>query len=285
MSEQEIQPQTQQPVAEQTQTATTEAPPENPEEKRFASRFAALSKREKAAVQREQAAKAAEETLRSKEAKINSLEQLLSTAKDNPIALLEAAGLSMDDLVNYHIRNAKEVTPEDKIAALEAKVQKELESRDKARQEEESKRKQVEQEAEEQYIVQMIESYHKEVNDFIDAHPEEYETILAYNAKDEVFSLVRDHFAETGTILSPEDAAKQVEAGLLSELEKVLSLKKLQSKIQPPKEEITLPQRKSAPTLSSSQVLSDPIMGVTRRWSNEERMQRAAAKLQFVDRK
>lgn len=288
----EIQASVQPAVVEQTTPAPTvpvlepetEKPTENPDDKRFASRFAALSKREKQLIDRERAIKTESETFKAEQVKMQKVVDAIAKGKENPVAVLEAAGITYDYLTRFILNNNK-VDPEDKLSILEKKIEEDKQerlSKERAREEAEVK-------AQETYIEQMIDSYRKETHQHILSNPEQYELIIANDAKDEVFSLIVEHFAETGQIMPPDEAAQKVEEYLFKEIEKtILSSKKFASKLAPVKEEATkAPSKPKVPpkTLSNNLVMSDPVGSNTeKQMTREERLKAAASKLRYVDR-
>lgn len=243
------------------------------QEEKFASKFAALSRKEKALLEREK-------SIKEQSSKFEKFGSLLETAKENPLALLEEAGLTFDDLANYVLSQGKEKDPA-------SEVMKRLEALESQRAEDQKRAEQKELDRQKAYVEKAITEYRKDLDGYIAANPDDYELILANNAQDDVWEVVEEYFYETGEILAPEQAAKQVEDYLVAEAEKLLKSKKLASRFSP--KEATPDAQKAnsngqgnSPkiTLTNSQTLpagekpSGPL-------SKEERMKRALEKLQF----
>ena len=280
-------PATTEPLNPETTAPVSNEPPK--EDPRSAARFAALARREKQAVEREKAIKAREEKIAADEAKFQPIVDALANAKSNPTAILNAAGVTLDEVISFTLRNGAPAE-EDKLTVLERR----LEDEKKAREEAEQRRKTEEEKAQQKYIETMIDSYRTELKQHLAQHPDDYELILASDAADEVFSTIVEHFAQTGQILSPEVAAKEYEAGLFAATEKVLGLKKFSGRVKAPepapeekKEQPFTPPQRNTPaprTLSSSQTMSAPLVKQPASMGREERMKAAAAKLVFTQK-
>ncbi len=257
-----------------------------PDEQRMGARFAALSKRERELVEKERNFKAQLDQAQQQQTKIQPILDAIAQAKTNPGALLEAAGISMDHLVRFYM-NGGQPTPEDKIELLQQQIEEDRETRRKEREEAEAERvKQAQAQVDRQ-----IDAYKREVVAHIAENPEDYELILAHEAQDEVFNLIIEHHSETGEILSPDVAAKKYEEDLVAAMEKVMGLKKFEGRVKPkeeaqPEETPEATSKRSAPTsLSSKQVMSDPVSKPNAPMTRDERLRAAAAKLQFTDKK
>lgn len=264
----------------------TPPPDTKPKEDPMGKRFAALSRKEKEILNERQAIAAEKAAVEADKARMQKIVTAVANAKANPMALLTEAGVTYDELTRYILNDGKP-SPEDRIAELDNKLEEERRARISA----EEKRELERQQADEAYITKMIDDYRKETNDHIASNPEAYESIIAYDAQDEVFSAIRDHFAETGKILSPEEAAKQVEAELDSIIEKTLKLNKVQAKLKPPEPEpkkttAEPPKTTRTPpkTLSTSHVSSPTPKKETVSLDKNERLKRAMEKLVFTDR-
>lgn len=266
------------------ETPPVEAPPA--EDPKIAARFAALSRREKQAVEKERAVKELEARISQEREQYSRHLEAIQKAKENPVALLEAAGIDFDYLTRF-ILNDNKVAPDDKLGAIERRIA-EVEAAAAAKVE---ALQQAEIQRQEQYIETMIDSYRQELKSEIASKADDYEMIIANGAEDDVFSMITEHFAATGEILPPEVAAKQFEDQLYQEAVKFLGLKKFSAHLKPPVAEPEIPklqepvqkERLVPKSLSSTQVLGATPR--TQSMSSEERLKQAAAKLQFLDRK
>lgn len=278
-----------------TPPAAGEAPPVTPpppKEDPMGKRFAALSRKEREllterqAIAAEKAALAAEkESHGADKTKMQKLVSAVAAAKENPMAVLQEAGITYDQLTKYILNDGK-ASPEDRIAELDQKIENERLERIRS----EEARELAKQKADDDYIVGMIDEYRKETEAHISSDPAAYELILAYDAQNEVFSLIRDHFAATGKVLSPEDAAKQVEADLEKTIDELIKLGKVQAKLKPPEPE---PKKTEPPktnvrpvpkTLSTKHVSAPTPAPANASLSRDERLKRAMGKLVFTDR-
>lgn len=250
----------------------------------MAARFGALARREKAVVEQEKNAKALLAQAEAEKAKYQPILDAIAKGKENPQAILDAAGVTLDQVIKFHVNNGKP-TEEDRVAELERKLEADKAERKAA--EEANRAAQLE--AHKAYVERMINMYRDELKAHIASSPDDYELIIAHDAQDDVFSEIEEHFAKTGEILAPDVAAKQFEAKLQTAVEKALGLKKFAGRlkpVEPPAEESTTPppQRTKVPakTLSTTQVMSDPVKKRESSQSRDERLKAAAAKLQFT---
>ena len=63
-----------------------------------------------------------QEEVKAQAARVKQLEETLARAKENPLALLEAAGLSYEQLTQAVLRDGQEPTPDDRVRSLEEKL-------------------------------------------------------------------------------------------------------------------------------------------------------------------
>ncbi len=115
--------------AETTSVETPVATPETPEtpvaatpetdkpekDPKLASRFAALTKKEREIIQREKAFK-------EQQAKLQAYEKALQQAKQNPLEYLQAAGLTLEEALSQIINEGKEPTEQDRLSSIEQKI-------------------------------------------------------------------------------------------------------------------------------------------------------------------
>jgi hypothetical protein len=266
---------------ETTEVETTQEPEQPKEDPKFSQRFAALSKKEKELYQKEKALK---ESLQ----KLEEFNATLSKSKEDPLVLLKAAGFnSLEDYLQAVISTDKEAP--DPYKQKVDQIEKEIEAY-KAAQEEQ--RKAYEEQVKQEQLTQI----HNQINSFITEQGDKYELIQAYNAIEDVWSLIERVYIETKgeTHLTIEQASDEVEKYYFDkakeEAERVLKLKKLALKAESPKEET--PKRTETkevvkdefdlpPTLTNASTSipnpSTPML------SREERLKRAASKLKWND--
>lgn len=258
---------------ETTQQATAEAPKvETPEEEKspspkddpkFAAKFAALSKREKAIMQKEQAFK-------EQQARFSKYEADMKTFEEDPIKWLESKGLTFDKLTQRALNDGKK-PPEERIKELEDRIT----QKEKEREENEKKSAQERYEAQKSAFV-------TEIGTFLEKNADTYElTTVADEPAELIYSVIEAHYKKTNRILPIQEAAELVEKHFESELEsKYLSKKKVQSKFVPKAPEPTAPSTPKAPsqTLTNTQAANVPTPSTNKALSIEE-SKRAAAQL------
>lgn len=201
------------------------------------SQFAALARREKAiraqAQQQEQASKARELAFTAKEAelqaKLASYEQSYVSKdrlKADLLGTLTEQGLSYDDITQQFLNNQSPLDPrvqshiqklEAKLAALEAKA---------TQGEEQAKSSQAEQ------YQAAIKQITNDTRQLISTDPE-FEMVKATGSVKDVVELIERTFNEKGTLLTVEDAARQVEEYLTDEALKLSRTGKIQKRLQP----------------------------------------------------
>ena len=237
-------------------------------------RFAELTRRAKEQYRKEQELKQLEE-------KLNPVNEALTKVKENPLALLDAAGITFEDLTDFILNEAnqqtntsKELTVEEKVEQLELKLKAEEEAKQRQRLEEEQAQ---------------IESSIKSFNDTVKelAQQPEFELIHTTEQHEMVYDLVLAHYEQSGQVLPVLEAMQLVEAHLLEELEsKALKANKIRQRLMvesQPKPQVTPQvQKPVAPkvTLSNSMAPSTSAQP-SNKFSPEEAKARAVAMLKF----
>lgn len=187
-------------------------------------RFAALARQEKQLRQRQQAILQKEEQWKTEKTRYESDYIPKTAITSDLMGTLTKLGIGYDKLAEIY-NSAPPPELRNFIAPYEAKIQ-ELESRinqipDQFKQQEDQNYKQA--------LVQIK----NDVQTIVSAAPSEYECIAAEGdiGHDAVVALIEQNFKTRGTILSAEEASKQVEAYLLDEHVKRANLAKVKSKI------------------------------------------------------
>lgn len=212
----------------------------------FDSKFAALSRKEKQLREREsQMQQQYEAKLAEIEARLEQLSApkepevqqepelpLEYRLKRDPLGTLKELGLSYDQLTNLALNDGKLTTEmqmdlmrqdlEDKYNSKFESLQNELLERDKR--------------LEEEKYNEVVNNYRNELTTFINNN-DNYELIQANDAADVVYDVIEEHYNETGSIMSKQEAADQVEAYLEEKMEKLLKLNKLKSRFEPQTEQ------------------------------------------------
>lgn len=258
------------PVAVPEAVVEAQKPPEKTkEELEFASRFAALTKREKTILAQQ---RAMQEKAKDLEA-LTKYEEAKKNAKQNPIAILESLGLDYKYLTDY-ILNDNKPTTEGKLGTLEQQVQ--------ALQQQLAQKEQLEKQMKQE---QTINQFKYAIKDHVDKNGDAFELIRANDAYETVFEVASNVFDETGEIPDIDDVAKQVETYLEGEVEKLTKVKKVLNKFAPPPPAPEAsPQVDTKPslskTLTNASVSSVPGT-TTKTLSPDESVRRAAAKLKW----
>lgn len=244
-----------QPAADASDAPAAESATPKPAEPaapppKVAATFAALARQEKATRARaaEVERKAAE--LAAREAKVKEYEQTREAAKLNPMAYLQAAGLTFDEIAQYQLQGGP--TADAKLAALEAK----LEAQAKAAEQREAARIEAEKARSSEAERSAVAALQKDITLHLTAADsrERYELLSALgdDAPREVYALISGWYQKNGEFLSIERAAGMLEDHLTKDLEaKVKASKKLSHLIAPP----ALPV---PPAVSTTKPVSEP---------------------------
>ena len=235
---------------------------------RESARFAELAKRQRELTQKQLEIKAKEERL-------TPVEQALAKAKENPLAALEVLGISYEDLTHYILQEGKEPGPEDKLAALEKRIE------EKERAEREAR----EREAQER-VEATLAQFKETIAQTAKAAPEQYELINASGqyGVDLVFETVSEYFESNKQVLPLETALQAVEAYLEGEALKVAQANKIKAKLVPPataKEKESKAERQSQAVTLTNKLVSSAAEAKSKRLSDEESKRAAAALLRW----
>jgi len=247
---------------------------------KFASKFAALSRKEKALRDREaeyeskfeeMERRLAEYETQSQEPEVD-WEQLL---RRDPLKALEEAGLGYDKLTELALNDGK-LTPDMQMSAMREEIERDY----RRKFEDLEERLQAKEEAEaEEYYNSVQENFQHEIGNFINENNETYELINASDANELVYDVIEEHYNETGRILDLKDAADAVESYLEEEAGKLMKLKKLSGRLDVNPEELFEPE--SQVTLSNDHAAQVVHENAQRLLSNEESKARAARMLQW----
>lgn len=254
------------------------------EDSKFASKFAALSRKEKAIRERESQIEARLKEFEEKEQRLQQLESLEEQILRNPIKWLDEKGVDFEALTQMQL-NDLNPTPEMLYERLEKKFESQLEEKTKALREQYLKEK--EEEAERKYE-QTINSFMEEIADHVNSAEDEYELIKANDSVQAVYDVIEQYHAKTGKILEVKEAADYVESHLYEEAQKLLKLKKLQAMRDKQEAETTKKvdgieqNKKTGVTLSNSQTTQVPSE-TSRLLSRDESLAEAAKRLQWND--
>lgn len=264
------------PISEAPKTEA--APVETPKteaEPALSPKFAALAKKAKQAYQAQERLKAEKAVIESQRKEIEQFNKYKTEATSNPLKALEALGWKYDDLVNY-VLNDQKPTESQQIS----KVQAEIEALRKEQADKERLSVEREQQAAQRQFEETINAFKEKVTEHVTGNPDKYELIAATDSQELIFDTIEEYFNKTGKIMAIDKAAELVESYLENEAEeKILKSKKFQSKLAPKKDE-PQPQRQSnSVSLNNSVTASSSAPGYLSPRSEQERINRALAKL------
>lgn len=274
-------------------------------DKIYSSKFAALSRREKALKSKERELADKEKRIQELEAKEKQAAEGKGAQKEevpldyklkrDPLNTLKEVGLDLDTLIQIALQDGK-LSPEMQLKLMKDDIEKgyksELEEIKKELQaEKEAKRKQQEEEEKARHAA-TIQSFKDEIKAEISAKKEDYELINTEEAYDLVYDVIESHYNATkeengdegATILSIEEAAKQVEEFLADELAKRLETSKAkkiaESKLQIKKQDTQ--EKKVSPTLTNEQSTASKANSTGHTLSKDEELERNASLIRWV---
>ena len=246
---------------------------------KFASKFAALSRKEKALRDKEaeyeskfeeMERRLAEYENKSQEPEVD-WEQLL---RRDPLKALEEVGLGYDKLTELALNDGK-LTPDMQLAAMREEIENDYRRKFEELEGRLTEKEQAEQEA---YYNSVQENFQNEISNFVEQNQDKYELIEASDANELVFDVIEEHYNETGRVLDIEEAADAVESYLEEEAGKLMKLKKLSSRLGINPKELEELEQVTLSNDHSAQVQYD---GASRMLSEEESKARAAKMLQW----
>lgn len=253
----------------ETKAASTVEQPQNPApapDADTAKQFAALSKRQKELFLREQ-------ELNSRLNKLKEQEEIEALREANPLEYIKKKGLKFEDLMQKALKDGEEPTTEEKLAAIQKRLDDEL----KAREDEKKKQLEDAEKAKKDAEQKFIDDYKKKIETDIKAEADKYELINTQNAFGLVFSVIEENWEKNREVMSIQDAADKVEDYLLVEAKKLLALKKLGISSAKPDPEAQIHTKTEMPTLNSSTTPSTTTR--TDKYLSDEESLAEAAKL------
>tara|TARA_R110002020_G_scaffold39030_5_gene116716 strand:+ start:2213 stop:3109 length:897 start_codon:yes stop_codon:yes gene_type:complete len=255
-------------------------PQESSNQDQFASKFAALSRKEKALRDKELDYDSKFEEMQKKledyESKNKEPEVDWQTLlRKDPLRALEDIGLGYDKLTELALNDGK-LTPEMQLKSMREDIEGDYK---KKFEELETRLNEKEEKEQEDYYNQVQDNFLGEIGDFINQSDETYELIQASNSNELVYDVIEEHYNETGRVLDIKEAADAVEGYLEEEANKLMKLKKLSSRLNiNPRE---LEDFESQVTLSNNHAAQVVHEDAQRVLSNDESKARAARMLQW----
>lgn len=245
---------------------------------KFASKFAALSRKEKQLRQQEaqyQTLKKELESLKAKqEEDLKPYLSLKDKLKSDPLSALAELGLSYEDLTKQFVLKEPE-TPEQKTMSVIESLKQEIESlkaeRNKEKEESQKTQEELKRKTEERAKQNYLEHLTKYVNDSA-----EYELIKANDAVEMIYDVMDQVYTETGKVPTEKEAADHVEAYLLEEVKKLSGLKKVKGLLQPT---IAAPEPEKTPSATLSNNLAQQVPSSGDRLPSDDESKRMMANL------
>jgi hypothetical protein len=241
-----------------------------PKTEQLSPKFAELARREKLYNEKRKQFEAKEAELKSREATYQSADDYKASLKGRftqaPLEALSELGLSYDQITQMVLNQPK---PEE---LQYQELHKEIKAL-KAAQEKAVADAQATQTSNYEQAVNQIRN---EVKMLVDSN-EAFETVKDLGAQDAVVELIEETFKQKGTLMTIEDASKEVEAYLVEEGFKMANLKKVQARLKPAVEPQTdLATAKAKQAEQPIKTLTNTVShGATKPTSNKERRERA----------
>lgn len=256
-----------------------EAPEESSNQDQFASKFAALSRKEKALREKESNYESKFEEMERRLAEYETKDQEPEVdwehmLRNDPLKALEEAGLGYDKLTELALNDGK-LTPDMQLAAM----RQELENDYKLKFEElEDRLNQKEQLEQDTYYDSVQQNFQDEIGNVVQQNPEKFELIAASEADGLVYDVIEEHYNETGRVLDIEEAADAVESYLEEEANKLMKLKKISNRLGIDPSELEAMEQVTLSNDHSAQVNYE---GANRMLSDDQSKARAARMLQW----
>lgn len=190
-------------------------------------RFSALARKEAELHRQREAMKAEKDAIRQAHAQVVAFEEAKQAAKRDPLAALEALGLTYEQITEQML-NGKQPTASAEVAQVREELQ-------RLRVEQEASRAKAEAaaaarlQAEQQAI---IEEARTSAVAHVEANASRYELTTINNAATLVPQVREQHFARTGQLLTIEQAADLVEKHFEGIADRVAKAQKVQTKLQ-----------------------------------------------------
>jgi hypothetical protein len=214
--------QTAAPAASDKAAVTDVQQAQKEQDPEFASKFAALTRKQKEIYFKEQ-------ELKKREEKVSKYESWEKLKTDNPFQFALEHGLDIDGLIKGAVKHGEPTSVEDKLEQLQKKV----EAYEKAEQEKVLKSQQDQEK-------QSIDNFKKSIKDKLSSDLDKYELINLHGDFETVYDLMNERFLAAHTeyggeippeilkdILDVEKAAEEVENYFLNNAKKLLGARKL----------------------------------------------------------
>jgi len=252
---------------------------ESSNQDQFASKFAALSRKEKALRERESDYESKFEEMERRLAEYESRDQEPEVdwehmLRNDPLKALEEAGLGYDKLTELALNDGK-LTPDMQLAAMRQELENDYKRKFEELEDRLNQKEQLEQDT---YYDSIQQNFQDEIGNVVHQNPEKFELIAASEASGLVYDVIEEHYNETGRVLDIEEAADAVESYLEEEASKLMKLKKISNRLGIDPLELEAMEQVTLSNDHSAQVNYE---GANRMLSNDESKARAARMLQW----
>jgi|SRR6185369_3722271 len=217
---------------------------EPPKEDKFASKFAALSRKEKILYEKEKQIKELENKYKGYDTERSSLEESI---KANPLEFLKKYGISYDDITK-RILNDDKPTEEQRLREVETKLEKKM--RELEEKEVTSQRAQYE---------NTIKAFKVELDGFLNENKDTYAALMIEdNPSDIVYDIIEETFKTTKKVISNKEAADMAEKYFDEKAQKIASIKKY-SAVKLPEEPKKAIEKAMSATLTNGMETKPPV--------------------------
>ena len=256
-----------------------EAPEDDSNQDQFASKFAALSRKEKALRERESEYESKFEEMERQLAEYEQTRQepeidWEDMLRNNPLKALEEAGLGYDTLTELALNDGK-LTPDMQLAAMRQELENDYKQKFEELEDRLDQKEQLEQDT---YYDSIQQNFQDEIGNMVQQNPEKFELIAASEADGLVYDVIEEHYNETGRVLDIEEAADAVESYLEEEANKLMKLKKISNRLGIDPSELEAMEQVTLSNDHSAQVNYE---GANRMLSDDESKARASRILQW----
>lgn len=237
------------------------------------SQFAALARKERAIMKARQEMQAKEQAIAEKASRYSKYEDLEKTAKSNPLAALEALGLSYKQITDY-ILNDNKPTADQEISSVKEQLdafKAEQAARDlKAAEREKEQAQNIKDRA--------VTEFKEEIVEHINSKSDAYELICQFDGQEMIYEVIEENFNSTKRVLSIDEAATMVEKYLEDMVKRANTSKKFAGKKEEPKAQAKAEDAfRPGKTLSNELTSTAPSMLPAA--TEQDRIRRALAKL------
>lgn len=253
---------------------------------KLSSKFAALSRKEKAIKLQELQFRQNQQAMQQQLAEIKSenerikkeFESYRTGVKQTPLQKLQEEGVSFDDLTTMQM-NDQNPTPEMLIKRVRQELETGYQSQFDALKKQLAEEKQkTEQELESRTVTQ----YKQQIKQHAEANDDKYELVNLHGKHEDAYEVIEEIYKTEDRILTIDEALDYVEQHLTNEANKILKAKKFQARAVPQAQK-PLSDKLGSPSANNSMTLSNNLSAEVPKGSSKqltwEQQKEEAAKL------